>query len=209
MSQQFSMLDLMEPPAPPPVRRCDLPRKKVMGRAYGGEREFTVVEGDPEPFELEVRGVVCTIGYSVGFCTYVVEGHGSLFWSETGFRSFGYQTGDPDVIREMIEHYIDSPRKDGNGCGGELVRWWPGYATQWRGSLGFILEYGRDRSKLWTQWGPEEHAAVWAARDAQFEADLQQMKVDVIDPNDLGKPRGFKGKWPTFSYDSKLSEFSV
>lgn len=208
MTEQLTMFDLIDPPAPPPVRYCDLPRRTVTARAYGAEKEFTVVEGEPEPFEIEVRGIRCTIGYSFGFCTYAVEGRGSLFWSETGFRSFGYQTADHETICEMIERYIDAPMKNGDGMGGNLVCWWPNYATQWRDRLGFVLDYGRDRSKLWNQWGEEKHAAIWAKRDAQFEADLRQMEADGIDPNDLGKPKGFKGKWPRLSFDAKLRDFS-
>lgn len=209
VTEQLHMFDIMSPPPPPPVRWCDLPRRTVEARAYGEKREFTLVEGDPDPFEMEVRGIVCTIGYSVGFCTYAVEGHGSLFWSETGFRSFGRQTEDRDTIRAMIEAYIDAPTKDSNGMGGKLVRWWPGYATQWREGLGFILKFGRNRADLWDQWGPEKHAEVWAARDADFEAGLQRMRADGIDPNDLGKPRHFRGAWPRITYSTKLQEFST
>ena len=209
MSHQLSMLDLMEPPAPSPVRWCDLPRRKVKARAYGGVRDFTVVEGQSDPFEVEVRGVACTIAYSIGFSTYAVEGHGSLFWSETGFRSFGKQTEDPDTIRALIEKYIDGPTKEGGGMGGKLVRWWPMYATQWRDGLGFILKYGRDRSQLWAQWGPEKHAEVWAKKEADFVADLHRMEADSIDPNDLGAPSGFEGKWPRFTHASRLGEFSA
>ena len=211
MSQQLDMFAALEPPpAPPPqkIRWCDLPRRKVTVRAYGGETEFTVVDGDREPFELEVCGIACTISYSLGFCTTVIDRHGSLFWSESGFRSFGHPATDPDEVRSIVERYIDGPTKTGDGLGGELVRWWPMYATQWRAGLEFILECGRDRSKLWAQWGPEKHAEIWAARDAEFEADLQRMRADGIDPNDLGKPRLFKGNWPAITYDTKLSEFS-
>ena len=156
---------------------------------------------------MEIRGIPCTIGYSIGFCTYAIDGHGSLFWSETGFRSFGVNVSDPDRITALVERYIDAPAKNGNGMAGKLVRWWPCYARQWRDGLGFILRHGRERATLWNQWGPDRHAEVWSCRDAQFSADLTQMCSDGIDPNDLGPPSGWKGAWPNINYDSSLRDF--
>lgn len=210
--EQLSLLDIMEPPPPPPVY-VEPTYRTVMTRAYGRDYELKLREETPDPIEIEVRGIQCLISFDFGFCTYTVQPHGSLFWTETGYRSWaGFFTADhndAERITEAIERFIDGPTKNGNGIGGKLVRWWPMYATQWRQKLGFVLEYGRDRSKLWGQWGEEKHAAIWAEKEAAFEADLRRMEADGIDPNDLGKPRGFKGTWPRFTYDTKLSEFSA
>lgn len=197
--QQLSMLDMLVPPPAPakePVRWCDLPRRKVMARAYDGEREFTVVDGQPEPFEIEIRGILCIISYSMGFCTHVIGAPGSPFWSETGFRSFGLDIEEPEAVRAAIERYIDAPTRHGNGCGGKLVRWWPSYVRQWQSDTSWSLTY--DRANMWTQWGPEKHAEIWASHDARRAEALARMWAEGIDPNEVGKPQHHKGRWPVF-----------
>lgn len=195
---QLSMFDIFEPPPPPPVY-VEPVRRKVMGLAYGGTHEFTLSEGQPDPFQIEVRGIACTI--TPGFCTYVIDGPGSLFWSETGFRSFGYgyDIHDADEICAAIERYIKAPAKDGNGCGGKLVRWWPGYIREWQGKVAWSLAY--DRADMWAQWGPERNLEIWAAHDAKIIAAEARMWADGIDPNDVGKPAHHKGAWPRFLRD--------
>lgn len=192
---QLSMLDALCPP-PPTQPKQDRVARRVLTRAYGCSTELNVVSPDPDPFESEVRGIPFLIAYCTGFCTYTVQPPGSLFWSETGFRSFGYATTDRAEIERMVCRYIDAPAKDGTGCGGKLVRWWPGYVRQWQQSLSFRLGYKRE--ELWTQWGPERHAEIWAAKEAEDAAALSRMWAEGIDPNDVGKPAHHKGRWPRF-----------
>lgn len=204
MNSQLSMLDILDPPPAPPVR-IDRPRYKVTGRAYGGPYDFTIYDGDPEPFELQVRGTTCTIGASFGLSTYVTDGPGSLFWSETGFRNFSVRSGwadQPDAIIEMIERFIDAPKKDGNGCGGKLVRWWPLWVRGWQSNLSWSLTY--DRATMWDQWGEERRVEIWAAHDAKIAAAEARMWAEGIDPNDVGKPATHKGKWPIIERKTDL-----
>ena len=195
--QQLSMFDLLDPPTPPVARQAYVEpiRRKVMGRAYGGPYEFKVNEDRPDPFEIEVRGIPCTI--YPGFSTYVIDGPGSPFWSETGYRSFGFGIdADPDSIIAEIERYIDAPTKHGNGCGGKLTRWWPSYVRQWQSDTSWSLTY--DRATVWAQWGPEKHAEIWANHDARRAEALARMWAEGIDPNDVGRPQHHKGAWPRF-----------
>ncbi|OAN76731.1 hypothetical protein A8B82_15160 [Sulfitobacter sp. EhC04] len=200
MSFQLDMFGILEPkPAPrpyvPPVTR------DVETRAYGGS-VLAIEEGQPDPVEIDVDGTPCVIKFGFGWSTYVVNGPGSLFWSETGFRSFATGGGSPDEIdqiREAIRRYIAAPPKDGNGMGGKLVPWWPSYINQWRNSLAFELRCPREDT--WAQWGPEKHAECWADHDAKQAEAIAQMEADGIDPNDVGPPAHFKGQWPTFGPD--------
>lgn len=192
-------LDMFAPPPPPPVMYVERPRKEIVTKAYGGNHVMEVYADEPDPFEVEVRGIPTLI--TPGFCTYVIQPVGSLFWSGTGFRSFGNPLDDPDEIVVAIERYIDRPAKDGNGCGGKLERWWPMYITQWQQNLAFELNCCKDRSTVWAQWGPEKHAEHWASYDAKQAAAMSQMLADGIDPNDVGNPSHFKGKWPRFSIE--------
>ncbi|WP_103730227.1 hypothetical protein [Novosphingobium sp. HII-3] len=197
---QFDMFALIEPPASPPVWQ-PRPTHEVQTRAYSHGGRITVyTEGDPEPFELEVRGVPCVISWSGGFCTHAINPPGSLFWSETGFRSFGVPVLGTDEIDAIICDYIDKPAK-AYGCGGKLVRWWPGYVLQWRQSLGFEIEMTakRGREHVWDQWGPEAWADHWHRHDMKLQDAMERMAEDGIDPNDVGPPRGFTGKWPKFA----------
>lgn len=150
---------------------------------------------EPEPFELAVRGVETVISFSGGFCTHAIDAPGTPYWSETGFRSFGFAISDPAEIINAIERFIDAPANKG-GCGGRLTAWWPGHALQWRNSLAFELKYARDRREMWAQWGPERWAEAWAQHDARQAALVDQMRRDGIDPNRVGPPVWFKGKWP-------------
>ena len=179
---QLSFLDSLDPPPAPPAW-APPERRKVMTRAYGEEYELEIYADSPEPFEIEVRGIPCLISYSGGFCTYAVARAGSEFWSGTGFRSFGLATQDPDKIRAAIEAYIDGPTKDGNGCGGKLTRWWPGWILQWCQNRTRDLEWSRE--EVWTQWGEEKHAELWASHDAEQLAALERMKAEGIDPNEV------------------------
>ncbi|MDT9702534.1 hypothetical protein, partial [Streptomyces sp. P17] len=73
-----------------------------------------------------------------------------MYWSETGFRSFGGPETDTGIIAQMINAHIDSK----SGCNGKLTKWWPSYALQWRQNRRFIEKM--DRSTLWDQWGSEK-----------------------------------------------------
>jgi len=178
---QLSFLDTLAPPPKPP-RWTPPPRRKVMTRAYGRDYEMEIIGDAPDPFEIEVRGIRCLISYSGGFCTYTMDKPGALFWSETGFRSFGRTTTDPDEISAMIEEHIDKPTRD-MGCGGKLVKWWPMWVLQWCQNRTKDLEW--NRNEFWTQWGPEKHAECWAKHDAEQLAALQCMKADGIDPDEV------------------------
>jgi len=187
---QLDMFAALTPVAPPPAW-VPPPRCEVKTRAFSHDGMITLYGEDPvEPFELLVRGVPCVISYSGGFCTHAIEGPGSAFWSETGFRSFGLATVDPESVSAAIEAYIAS--KD---CGGKLTRWWPSYVLQWQQSLAFELSFA-DRAGCWDQWGPEKHREHWDRHDAKLGEAIDRMRAEGIDPNDVGPPSGFRGKWP-------------
>lgn len=138
--QQLSMLDALCP-SPEPEVQTERMARKVSVRAFGGPYVLTIHEGDPEPIEIEVRGVKATVKRDrnfalsmvraiggdrddlVWFSTYVMDAPGSPSWSETGFRSFGLAPDNPAEIAAAVERYIAAPAKHGNGCGGKLVRW--------------------------------------------------------------------------------------
>lgn len=194
MSHQLDMFSSFAPSPPPaPATRT------VLTRAYGREYEMEIREDHREPIEIEVRGIKTLIKFGFGWSTYTLDKPGAPFWSETGYRSFsaGREEHDPDTIKAMIERFIDGPKKDGNGCGGKLTRWWPRYVLQWRGSLAFELELGREDT--WAQWGPEKHKECWEDHDRKQAEAIEQMRSVGIDPDDVGPPDHFKGKWPTFA----------
>lgn len=189
---QLDIFGLLEPPppmAPEPVPAA----RRFQIQAYGGPYEVQCFGDVPEPFEITVRDVRATITYSGGFCTYVFDGPGSPFWSETGFRSFGLAIFDPQAVAEAIERYVDAPEKKG-GCGGKLTRWWPRYVLQWQQARSWTM--GLDRAHVWDQWGPEKHAECWARHDATQAEALARMIAEGIDPNEVGPPDYHKGRWP-------------
>lgn len=171
------------------------PRRTVQTRAYGETTELTIYEDEPKPFEIEVLGIPCLVSSLGSFCTYTVQPAGSLFWSDSGFRSFGGRSHDPNEIRATIARFVEQPASKG-GCGGKLVRWWPGWISQWRGMLAFELRVRRENT--WDQWGPEKQAEHWAAHDARQAAAIERMWAEGIDPNDVGPPDYYRGRWPTF-----------
>lgn len=179
-----------------PVAPVSLTPRKVMTRA--ARNPLIPVYGDgPDPFEVEVRGVPCVIGYSGGFCTHAINPPGSPFLSETGFRSFGLAMEDPEEIVAAIERYIDAPAKTGAGCDGKLRPWWPGYVLQWQQSLTFELSFP-SREGVWNQWGPERWEDCWHRHDMRLADAIEQMREEGIDPNDVGAPAHYRGKWPRF-----------
>lgn len=108
-----------------PVHRRD-ERPYWRTAAYQWSGEILAYEDRPAPIELTVRGVRTVIGFGIGFSTHAVDPPGSLYWSETGFRSFTCcASTDPETIRAAIEAHIDGPIKDRGGCGGQLSPWWP------------------------------------------------------------------------------------
>lgn len=195
-------LDLFAPAPVAPPAHVYAPRitHDVQTRAYQHGGTITVYsEEDPEPFEMEVRGIPCVISWSGGFCTHAIGGPGSPFWSDTGFRSFGHNTLATDEIEALICGYIDAPVKS-YGCGGKLDRWWPGYILQWRQSLRFEIEMTKrdGRAGVWNQWGPEKWTEHWGRHDERLADALDRMRADGIDPDDVGPGLGFKGSWPRF-----------
>jgi hypothetical protein len=169
-----------------------------MTRAACG-RAIRVHDDDFEPFEVEVRGIQCVI--APGFCTHAIGPAGSPFWSATGFRSFGIATDNPGEVAAIIEAYIKRPEKAG-GCGDKLTRWWPSYVLQWRQSLAFEIEIVKERGRegVWSQWGPDRWKECWTGHDAKLAAAVARMQVEGIDPNHVGPPAHFKGKWPKITH---------
>lgn len=204
MTFQLSMLDLLEPA---PVRPTYVPpvTREVMTRAYGRNYPMQIAEGDPDPFEMEIAGTPCLITLGYGFSTYAIQPVGSLFWSETGFRNFSFggfdaeghfvRVSDREQIESLVRAHIKRPITD-LGLGGKLVRWWPSYVRQWQQRVSFHSEV--DRETFWAHFGPEKEARLWAKADAEQAAALARMWAEGIDPNDVGKPQGHKGKWPKF-----------
>lgn len=196
---QLSMFDLLEP-KPAPARYEPPPRREIATRAYGKEGYLiSVGMDDPDPVEVEIRDIPCLIVWSYGgVSTYTMQPAGSLFWSGTGYRSM---SSDPrctsvsvaDTIA-LVEDYIDRPIKK-DGLGGKLERWWPLYVDQWRQGLSY-----HGTAKREGYWGmcasEEDQAARWARFDAEQAEALDRMRAEGIDPNDVGPPRGHKGKWP-------------
>lgn len=199
-------LDMFPPPPPPPVVYVPRETRKIMTKAYGTDYALSGYVGDPEPFEIEVRGIPCLINPTGGFKTYALQPFGTPFWSETGFRSFCigdwhvkggliFPGTTNDMIR-IIEANIDAKVSNG-GFGGKLKKWWPSYVLQWRQDVSFF--HGVDRSDIWDQWGPETHVKTWAAFDKRQAERMARMLSDGIDPNDVEPPFWHKGKWPRFS----------
>lgn len=192
MSEQFSLMDTscQLPTAPILIER---PSRRVMTSAFGRPHEIAMLVSDRDPVEIEVRGIPCLVARG---STYTLQPFGSLFWSDTGFRSFCWpipaEGPFPEAeVRAAIEQHIDDD--DGKG---RLVRWWPCYVHRWRDEAAFMLE--QDRGRLWRELGPERQADLFAQHDARQAAALIQMAADGIDPNEIGAPSYFRGPWPTF-----------
>lgn len=195
MTQQLTLLDALcpppaLPPAPPIVER---PSRLVMTRAFGLDHEIAMLVSDRDPVEMEVRGIPCLVARG---STYTLQPHGSLFWSDTGFRSFCWPIPDdgpfPEAgVRAAIEQHIDDA--DGKG---RLVRWWPGYVHRWRDEEAFML--AQDRARLWRELGPERQADLLAQHDARQAEALARMAAHGIDPDEIGAPEYFTGDWPRF-----------
>ena len=175
--------------------------RTVKTRAWKHE-VMEIRNGIPDPVEAEVRGIPCVIDFSFGFATHAVRPPGSLFWSETGFRSWvigGMENGafhfggDVSDIIWAVEFYIDEPVKRG-GRGGKLVRWWPLCVCQWRDSRSFGLTV--DRATCWNQWGQARHRRAWANFDRDQREWISMMIAEGIDPNDVGPPPQHRGTWP-------------
>lgn len=177
---QLSMLDLM---APPPIPYSPPVRREVITRVYGGEYPMEIGEDELDPVEIEVRGIPTLIRFGGGWQTYTVQPAGSLYWSETGFRSFYGSFFDRAGIVSMIEAHIDHK----NGCNGKLTKWWPSYALQWRQEKRFGASV--DRATTWAQWGREEHRENWARFDAGQAAAIERMRSEGIDPEDVWRTR--------------------
>lgn len=186
------------------VGRDEHGRPQVQTRAAGHGGIITLyTPGQAEPYELNVRGMECVVSNG---STHVIGDVGGRFWSETGFRSFSCGDVGPEDMRTMIEAHIDAPRSrdGGGGLGGKLLRWWPSYVRQWQQSLAFELQHGKDRSTVWDQWGPEKWEDCWHRHDMALADAIEQMREEGIDPNDIGPPAHFKGKWPTFDQGALL-----
>lgn len=207
---QLDLLDLLKPP---PVAYVPPAQREVITRAYGADTTIKLDEEDPDPFYIEVRGIPCMIEPTFGFKTYTIQGAGTLFWSETGFRSFTVGEwqprlglvfdGGPEDIARAIEAYIDAKASSG-GCGGKLVKWWPFYVLQWRQDVSSFHKV--NRSKIWAQWGEERHAECWRRYDQRQAEALRRMVAEGIDPNDVEPPHYHKGEWPRVDVKALSSE---
>lgn len=184
--------------------------RTVKTRAWKHE-VMEIQNGIPDPVEAEVRGIPCVIDFNFGFATHAVRPPGSLFWSETGYRSWvigGMEnrtlrySGDVSDIIRAVEYYIDEPVKRG-GRGGKLVDWWPLYVCQWRENRSFELRV--DRGTCWNQWGPAKHRRAWANFDRDQRECLSMMISEGIDPNDVGAPPQHRGPWPKVT-DAEIRE---
>lgn len=207
MTRQLSMFDLLEPPPikVEPSAYIPRPRREVLTRAYGSETVLKIDAEAPDPVEVQIRGIPCLIVMDYGLSTYALGVPGSLFWSETGYRSVGTSKASVDQVISMVEDHIDTP-KSKMGLGGKLVRWWPGYVNRWQQSEAF--HGAADRTKNHWGWCAREvgQDAVWADYDARQAAALARMLADGIDPNDVGPPPGFRGKWPLFEVEQAVEE---
>ena len=170
------------------------PRREFMTRAYGTETPMMIGIDEPDPIEIEVRGIPTLIRFSSFFSTYAVLPPGSDYWSETGFRSFcsfqAHVEGSlasarlPEaVIVDMIIADIDSK----HGCKGKLTKWWPGYCLRWRQEKDFAKRF--QRSTTWEQWGPEKQAEHWAEFDTRQAEALARMAAEGIDPEEVWRTR--------------------
>ena len=99
MSQQLDMFDVFNPP-PEPVAYVDPIMREVATHAYGVNGLMSIRDDEPDPFEIEVRGILCLIRMNFGFSTYTVQPAGTLFWSETGYRS--WTNGNWSVGRGIV-----------------------------------------------------------------------------------------------------------
>lgn len=187
--QQLSMFDLMMPPAPPPKAWEPPPRREFMTHAYGVSKAMEIDLNEPDPIEIEVRGIPTLIRFSSFFQTYAVLPAGSVYWSETGFKSFAGLHGriegglTPSVLAEIISADIDSKY----GCAGKLTKWWPHYCLQWRQNKDFADR--QNRATTWDQWGAEKQAEHWASHDAKQAAALERMAAEGIDPDEVWRTR--------------------
>lgn len=166
-------------------------RREVKTRAFS-EYPITVAYGDPDPFEIEVRGIPTVVSIGTTLSTHAINPPGSPFWSETGYRSFGgfYGMIDPELRADLpalaekwITDYIDQkPKKDGGGgLGGKLVSWWPMCAITWRQERLFVLEY--EGTDFWAHHGPEKQAELWSKKRQSLAEDFDKMVGMGIDPN--------------------------
>lgn len=215
--EQLSMMDLLCPPPPPPAPEpyVEPVHREVMTRAYGRDYPMRIEDGDPDPVEVDVDGTPCLIVFGFWFSAYTVQTPGSLFWSETGFRSFTHGYFDDDLKQmifvddldtaiRLIRHHIAEPIKSG-GCGGKLVRWWPSYILRWRDDLSWSIRYP-NRAEIWAQWGPEKHAEAWAKHDRRIAEAEARMWAEGIDPNEVGPPQHHKGPWPKITCRAQEKE---
>ncbi len=179
--EQLSMLSLMTPP-PVRVPYEPPPRRDFMTRAYGEDHVLQIGMDEPDPVEIVVRGIPTLIRF--GFLsTYTVQPAGSLYWSGTGFRSFGWAHTDLDEIAEMIAAHIDSK----HGCNGKLERWWPDYVLMWKQNRDFARRVKRETT--WAQWGPEKQIEYWTSFDAKQAAAEERMRVEGFDADEIWRSK--------------------
>jgi len=189
--QQLSMFDLMMPPLPPVVAKpwTPPPTREFETRAYGVVAPMEIGLDERDPIEIEVRGIPTLVRFSSFFQVYAVQPPGSVYWSETGFKSFAGFWGriegglTPEILAEIIGADIDSK----HGGGGKLTKWWPHYCLQWRQNKDFADRCKRETT--WDQWGPEKHAEHWANYDAKQAAALERMAAEGIDPEEVWRTR--------------------
>ena len=168
---QMSLLDLMEPPVEP-VEWTPRPKRQVTTRAYGRETVLEIDAENRDPVEVEISGIPTLIVWDFGPAVYALTAPGTMFWSGTGFWSL---TGNPGGVDDLVK--VIATRKP--------EPWWLLYVCNWRQHVEWTL-----RADDYTE--PPQVAARQSAA-------IAQMLADGIDPNDVGPPPRFKGKWPRFS----------
>lgn len=191
MAEQLSMLDMMMPPPPPVVSKpwTPPPTREFMTRAYGFLEPMKIGLDEQDPLEIEVRGVPTLVRFASFFQTYTVQKPGSIYWSETGFKSFAgfHGRGIPDLTPGILAEIIGADIDSKWGCAGKLTKWWPDYCRQWRQNKAFVDKV--DRATTWDQWGPDKQEEHWASHDARQAAALERMAAEGIDPNEVWRTR--------------------
>jgi hypothetical protein len=149
-------------------------------RAWGHGGEILAYRDTPAPFELTIRGILTVVSFGMGFQTHAIDAPGSLYWSDTGFRSFtGHACQDQEEIRRVIEAHIDGPTKDHMGLGGKLTTWWPISVSSKVAEARWKLKQTADS---YADLGEEKAAQIIAECRTEAARLLEEVRAKGIDP---------------------------